>query len=103
MADTKEIATSYARQYPFEANERLGSLSFAMTTDAHNYRTEIMGHPVVITFEEDHTGNWHKRIRVFPDRCNSLIPEVVDHIALLVDERLTRECVTFSRPMDPEE
>lgn len=87
--------TSYARQYPFELGE---STEAGINNSNHNYCLSMYGHRVAITFEEDSNGKWHKRVKIFPDTCNTLIPEVVDQIMTEInDPELKQECMIFSR------
>jgi hypothetical protein len=97
----KSIATvtSYARQYPFEANSTLSELSFAGLTANHNYVVDVLGHKVMVTFEEDANGVWRKKVRIFGYTDQSTVQEILKE----VDARVEFECMVYSRLMDPEE
>jgi hypothetical protein len=99
MKKTIETVTAYARQYPFEANSTLSELSFAGMTTNHNYVTDILGHKVMITFEEDANGEWRKKVRIFGFTDQTIIQEILKEI----DARVEFECVVYSRLMDSEE
>lgn len=99
MDKSIQTVTSYARQYPFEAFSTLSELSNAAISRNHNYRVDVLGHSVLITFEEDANGVWHKKVRIF----GYTDPGTIQEILQKVDERLEFECVVYSRPMDEDE
>lgn len=99
MDKSIQTVTGYARQYPFEANSTLSELSNAAISRNHNYRIDVLGHSVMVTFEEDANGVWRKKVRIF----GYTDPGTTNEILNQVDERLEFECMVYSRLMDPEE
>ncbi|MDD5649751.1 MAG: hypothetical protein PHF86_04925 [Candidatus Nanoarchaeia archaeon] len=97
MDKTIATVTAYARQYPFEANSTLAEMT---SRNRLNYvAIDVLGHPVMITFEEDAYGTWRKKVRIFGFTDQTTIQEILKE----VDTSVEFECMVYSRLMDPEE